>query len=187
MVQPEVKTSFDTGTMTQPRTVPQGPGSRLDADTVDGFHATSSTKVGPNLLVATGPNSLLPASIIPAAAGATFADWTPTFGGFSTAPTVSAARFIAIGKLCVAYFVTNAAGTSNATTFTITLPVAAAKTQYNMGFGVCTDNGSLRLDVPVFATTASSATMTLYRRQDNLAWTNSGAKACDFTVVYETV
>lgn len=45
--------------------IPQGPGSRLDSDTVDGIQAVTFDKAGPNKLVATGSSGFLPASIIP--------------------------------------------------------------------------------------------------------------------------
>lgn len=50
--------------------------------------------------------------------------WTPTWAGFSAAPTLDYARYIRIGKLVVCQIRTSANGTSNANTFTLTLPVA---------------------------------------------------------------
>lgn len=44
--------------------VPQGPSSRLDADTVDGFQAVSADKPGPNVLVATDSTGKLPAGVM---------------------------------------------------------------------------------------------------------------------------
>lgn len=52
--------------------IPQGPGSRLDADTLRGFQAVSADKYGPNKLVATDSSGLLPASIIPTTVTSTF-------------------------------------------------------------------------------------------------------------------
>ena len=45
--------------------IPQGTGSRLDSDTIDGFQAVGYSKPGPNVLVATGPGGTLPESVIP--------------------------------------------------------------------------------------------------------------------------
>lgn len=47
--------------------LPQGQGSRTDSDTVDGLQAVTATKAGPNKLVATGSDGLLPSSILPTA------------------------------------------------------------------------------------------------------------------------
>lgn len=44
--------------------VPQGPGSNLDSDTVDGIQAVTATAAGPNKLVATGGNGILPQAIL---------------------------------------------------------------------------------------------------------------------------
>jgi len=46
--------------------VPQGASSGMDADTVDGLQTSSYSKPSPNTLVPTGPDGLLPASIVPA-------------------------------------------------------------------------------------------------------------------------
>ena len=48
--------------------IPQGAGSRLDSDTVDGLQAVRAAQAGPNKLVATDANGDLPASVIPASA-----------------------------------------------------------------------------------------------------------------------
>ena len=47
--------------------LPQGSGSKTDSDTVDGFQAVSSSKSGPNKLVATDSSGTLPTAIIPSA------------------------------------------------------------------------------------------------------------------------
>ena len=66
------------------------------------------------------------------AAGGT---WTPTWGGFSAAPTSGSAFYIKIGKLVLAYVNGWAAGTSNATTKTITLPFASNHAVVMAGMG----------------------------------------------------
>lgn len=47
--------------------IPQGPGSRLDSDTVDGVQVSSHTNPAPGTLVPTGTDGKLPVSIIPSA------------------------------------------------------------------------------------------------------------------------
>lgn len=48
-----------------PINIQQGPGSGFDADTVDGIQAVTASKRGPNKLVATDEEGLLPSSILP--------------------------------------------------------------------------------------------------------------------------
>ena len=50
--------------------IPQGPGSKLDSDTVDGIQAVTASAAGPNKLVATDEEGLLPTSVIPTLSGA---------------------------------------------------------------------------------------------------------------------
>lgn len=45
--------------------IPQGSGSRLDSDTIDGLQAVTASKAAPNVLVATGSDGKLPSSVIP--------------------------------------------------------------------------------------------------------------------------
>lgn len=44
--------------------VPQGPGSRFDSDTVDGIQAVTATAAAPNALVATDNSGKLPSSVL---------------------------------------------------------------------------------------------------------------------------
>lgn len=50
--------------VTELSSIPQGPGSSLDSDTVDGFQAVTADKAGPNKLVATDNDGKLPASVM---------------------------------------------------------------------------------------------------------------------------
>lgn len=58
-----------------------------------------------------------------------FADWSPSFTGFSTNPTGFAARYSILDKLCSFYYQASTTGVSDAATFTFTLPFVAAKQQ----------------------------------------------------------
>lgn len=67
--------------------------------------------------------------------------WTPVFTGFSVDPIVNSARYIEIGKLVIVHLNTGN-GTSNATTFTMTLPIVAANTsRQHIPLGTVTDAG----------------------------------------------
>jgi hypothetical protein len=107
----------------------------------------------------------------------------PTFTGFSTPPTVTACRYTVIGKTCIMYF-RGLAGTSNATTYTMTLPFAAAA---NLQFflGPATDN-SAGLSTPgMLRTKASSNIADLLKDPIGNAWTASGTKLWQGTVTFE--
>lgn len=45
--------------------IPQGSGSKLDSDTIDGLNASTFQNPSPNTLVPLGPNGQLPASVVP--------------------------------------------------------------------------------------------------------------------------
>lgn len=112
--------------------------------------------------------------------------WTPSFAGFSVNPTVSTAKYILIGKACLVYFITNVAGTSNATNFTITLPFAAKSSNQSIMLSLVEDNGAFQTGAGVGVTTASSTTLALFKDVGQVnGWTNTGQKRADFSGWYE--
>lgn len=106
-------------------------------------------------------------------------DWVPTFTGFSADPSITSARYTLAGKMCNAYWVTGA-GTSNATTLTITMPFAAKNScvftlEIQDAGTVQTGRASL---------TAGSNILTVLKA--NLgAFTASGNKMCRGFIMYE--
>lgn len=109
----------------------------------------------------------------------------PVFTGFSADPTVAYSRYARIGNVVIYQFKRNANGTSNATTYTQTLPFAAAQSIGPVLIGGGLDNGAT-LNPGVFGeTTAASAVLTLSTSSAGGAWTNSGNKASYFTIIYE--
>lgn len=112
--------------------------------------------------------------------------WTPTFGGFSVAPSGCVTRFRRIGKLVWATLTQCAAGTSNATTFTVTLPVAAAAAFVAAGMGNVMDNGSFLANPGRLDTRGGSTTADVYSTLGAAAWTASGGKTADLgQIIYE--
>lgn len=107
--------------------------------------------------------------------------WTPTFGGFSANPTV-VATYMQLGKMVSVRLNTTGAGTSNATTFTLTLPVAAKSTVNFMGIYAINAGSAVSARGK---TNASSTTLDLYTDAAGSAWTNSGNKYCDLYLTYE--
>ena len=120
--------------------------------------------------------------------GGAWQTWTPTITGFSANPTGGIYRYKLIGKLIIVSISMPNAGTSNATTLTITAPFTAA-TITNMiwsASGTVVDNtstivlGSGRIlpneNIINFYTGPSSSNV----------WTASGTKRVAFlTIIYE--
>lgn len=112
--------------------------------------------------------------------------WTPSFGGFSVAPTVTLAQYILVGKVCHVYLVTNAPGTSNATSFTVSLPFAAKSSSQGIILHLVENSGAFLTGPGIGLTTASSTTLTCFKDTGQTAsWTNTGGKAVDFSGWYE--
>lgn len=117
---------------------------------------------------------------------APWVDWSSTIGftGFSANPTAVTARYKKIGNTCFIN-IEMTAGTSNATTFTITgFPFASALTQFvNLPF--CQDN-SINLSTPVIGSFTGTTTTMACARLPTGAWTASGTKSIQGNFFYET-
>lgn len=112
--------------------------------------------------------------------------WTPTFTGFSTDPTINAARYTQVGKL-VSVAVNCNNGTSNSTGYTMTLPVAAAGSAKQFGLAaVVTDNGVAQTSPGLLRTNINSTTLDVFQDMANGGWTASGSKKVQFTFTYES-
>lgn len=111
-----------------------------------------------------------------------YISYTPTYTGFSADPTSVVARYTLMGKVCSVYLRATP-GTSNATSFTVTLPFAAANTAIQTHVIVATDNGANSSGR--VSTRVNSAIMDVYPTVTGTSWTASGLKNCGFTITYE--
>jgi len=107
-------------------------------------------------------------------------NWTPTFGGFSTNPS-GVCRYCIIGKLCHVVIHLTSSGTSNANTFTISLPVPCAQQTYtsiprynNNGWEY---GGFANIGYTAVGLGTNSAGLT--------GWTTSGSKTAYIQFFYE--
>ncbi len=116
----------------------------------------------------------------------TLSTWTPVWGGFSGAPTGGTANYVKTGKMVLAYVNSFAAGTSNSTTKTITLPFTAARAIVMAGVGHPMDNSAFSTTLCRFDTRANSTTCDVYKDPNANAWTASGQCVFDFTLTYES-
>lgn len=103
--------------------------------------------------------------------------YTPTFAGFSSDPTTVSARFWVINGRCKVIIYQGGDGTSNATTFTVTGPIANAFGQaVTLYASQGRDNSAGSANVPLCLIANSSTTIDCYRDQQLTAWTGSGGK-----------
>ncbi len=108
---------------------------------------------------------------------------TISYGGFSGTPTTNLAKYKKLGNTC--FVMIDMSGTSNATTFTITLP-------FNSNSGSTINlarvtNNSTTSTAPQYGTlSAASAILTLTLGDSSSAWTSSGTKGCRLSFFYET-
>lgn len=116
----------------------------------------------------------------------TWKSWTPTFTGFSSDPTSVVFRYVLIGKVCH-YWFTMGDGTSNATTFTMTMPFVAASNGQNQFHILSTivNNGSIPTNAGKIQITVGTNVATLLRDLSGTAWTASGAKRAFGSGSYE--
>lgn len=107
-------------------------------------------------------------------------NFTTSPTGFSAAPTNTVNQFMLTGKWAEVFIRQATAGTSNATTFTMTLPLTS-KTLTNAVWGVVVveaiDAGAVTSSPAVGFVNSNSSTLTLYKSAAQAAWTNSGNKA----------
>lgn len=104
-------------------------------------------------------------------------NYAPTYTGFSSNPSVGSGviNFNIIGRMLTVNFFPGTGGTSNATTFTISLPVASAAIDYNLIAGSPTDNNSV-LTTAGKVNFLAGSTASLYKDPAANAWTASGTK-----------
>jgi hypothetical protein len=117
--------------------------------------------------------------------GGAWKSWTPTITGFSADPADGLYYYTLIGKTCHLSVRMPNSGTSNATTFTLSLPFTARTGSVCTRLCTGIDNGT---DTVAMAVISSSdyTVATLWKGTTvGGAWTNSGAKRINFDMTYE--
>ena len=115
--------------------------------------------------------------------------WSPTCTGFSAQPTNSVYRYCVQGKLVTCAIRQGTAGTSNAISFTIPLPLTAA-TITNMAWGAVlpfvTDHGAILTTAGAAAIQSGATAIFLYTTAGGGAWTDHDGKGVGaFVIQYE--
>ena len=111
-------------------------------------------------------------------------NYAPTFTGFSADPAVGdgSSRFAVNGRTCIWEHNYNTAGTSNATGFTVTLPIASAS--YFRSWLLVLDNSAARAALGMISIN-STTVAGLFTDGTGAAWTGSGTKNGRFVLVYQ--
>lgn len=111
--------------------------------------------------------------------------WTPVCTGFSSAPTWGAVFSVA-GGMCKIVVYPTGPGTSNATTFTMTVPIKSrASTVATLGVIAKLANGSAIQATPgLIELSTNTDVANLYTNSNNGAWTASGNKFVYLTFEY---
>lgn len=108
--------------------------------------------------------------------------FTPSPTGYSGTPTVNTARYKQVGK--IVHMDIDFSGTSNATTMTFGLPVAAKSA--GLYLGRATDSGAAQSNPALLAFSAGGTSVTVYKTLGAAAWTGSGTKGINaYGIIYE--
>lgn len=110
--------------------------------------------------------------------------WSPTLTGFSANPTNVRYLFRVIHGYCIVDVRQAAQGTSNATDFTITLPITAATITNAVWGVVCVqayDNSAEQSGAARAIVASAGTVITLQKTLASGTWTNSGGKMATFT------
>jgi len=111
-----------------------------------------------------------------------YISYIPTYTGVSVAPSTGAQKYYLDGKTCHLIIATLSNGTSNATTFTLTLPFNAKNIQ-TIPIQFCVDNGSTIQGG--FGLTSVGSNVLSLTRGGGGSWNSSGAKKVVLTGNYE--
>lgn len=144
-------------------------------DTTAVAHANSAT-------IQAAPSTAYWNNLADVVANSAWTAFTSVTTGWSGTPTQNNA-YMQIGKSVMFRFAVS--GTSNTTGVTMTLPIAA-KLSTNNPVVRCTDSGTVSNNIGVMVTTTSTVATSVFRTQDaGTAWTNTGTKAVEGTLVYD--
>lgn len=160
----------------------------LSTDAITGFSSsTSGTLYGISVSSSKISGSVISNTTIPYAALTTDSTWaystfSPAATGYSGTPTTTLARSKQIGKTVIMDI--SVTGTSNDTTLTFTLPVAAKSAAFYPI--IVADSGTTQTSPGLLVTSAASTTATCYKTLAQGIFTNSGTKTIQgFGIVYE--
>lgn len=150
--------------------------TRAGADTIN-VSATTFILYATNVVfeIQTDGISAWTGGIISTPGDGTWSNWTVSYTGFSANPSSVTSRYFLIGKMCTVWL-TAGSGTSNATTFTITLPFAASAVTGQSFTVIITDSVGGTSSAGRLVTRVGSNVADVYKTVALGAFTNSGTK-----------
>lgn len=143
----------------------------------DGKLNTNSSVVTANITDGAVTNAKL--STATGEVGAASQAWTPTLTGFSADPASAVYRYTQVGKIVTLYISQPNNGTSNATGFTITLPVTAATITgmtWGASVGQIVNNSAVPTTPGLAQITSGGTVLNLYSSSSGANWTASNGK-----------
>ena len=114
-------------------------------------------------------------------------DFVTTFTGFTATVPVVVYHYAIIGHTCMISISTASQGTSNATTFTATMPVTSKNVANYWQYGTAPfayDNTAV-INTAVCWTSPGSNILYIYKSAASAAWTTSGSKSADVKIFVE--
>lgn len=114
-----------------------------------------------------------------------YTSYTPTYTGFVDNNLGTTGYYKRIGRTCHVYMVDPVNGTSNANTFTISLPVTAGAQDQYVSVAQARNNSAFTANASG-KITASGTTLTLNLSGSSTGWTTSGNKSAFLNFSYET-
>lgn len=114
-------------------------------------------------------------------------DWTPTHTGFSSNPTFTG-RYLLIGKMLFLSYTCSASGTSNATSYTLSLPASltgrSGRNQFCFGGNVVNNGSSVSQSARVLLA-SNGSTISLSPDPIGNNWTAANGKSMSFSGWFE--
>jgi len=102
--------------------------------------------------------------------------WTPNWTGFSANPSGRTNQYRLLDSRMEFLSIGGSSGTSNATTFTMTLPFKSLYSLTSFGAGNVQDNSANQSSLGHFLSTGGSNSLSVYKTFFQGAWTASGTK-----------
>lgn len=150
-----------------------------DLDTDGTLAANSDTKIPSQKAVKT----YVTTGLATKETSSTWSTWTPTETGFSTAPSGGIYRYRTVGDEIELEIIEPNDGTSNASGFTISLPVTAATVSNTewIGWANTRNNGAFVNNTSMAVIASAGTTMTLYISPNRTTtWGTTGGKRCAY-------
>ncbi len=111
--------------------------------------------------------------------------WKTSPGGFSVDPGYSLTTWTQVGRTIYTKSIISSNGTSNSTSYNITMPAKAARSDIGMGVFNITNNGAAVTTPGTYSCNVGSRQVDLFRDTNNATWTAVNSKGASMDTAYE--